>query len=60
MPQGSPIQRVVQCLLLSPYPRQGYISKVMHSHVSLVRFCEVTFGLPPLNTRDAGADGRSD
>jgi hypothetical protein len=28
--------------------------------VSLVKFCEVTFGLPPLNARDAAADGMAD
>jgi phospholipase C len=50
----------VPCLALSPYAKQGHISKVMHSHVSLIRFCEITFGLPSLNTRDAAADGMSD
>jgi phospholipase C len=50
----------VPCLAIGPYARQGYISKVLHSHVSLVRFCEVTFGLRPLNARDQGADGMQD
>ena len=50
----------VGCLVLSPYARHGYISKVLHSHVSLVKFCETTFGLPPLNARDAAADDMSD
>ena len=50
----------VPCLVLSPYARQAYISKALHSHVSLVRFCEVTFGLPSLNMRDADADGMQD
>jgi phospholipase C len=50
----------VGCLVLSPYARSGYISKVLHSHVSLIRFCETTFGLPPLNQRDAKADGMKD
>ncbi|HEY3341978.1 MAG TPA: hypothetical protein VGK81_08165, partial [Anaerolineae bacterium] len=31
-----------------------------HSHVSLVKFCEVTFGLPPLNARDEASDDMSD
>ncbi len=38
----------------------GYISKSLHSHVSLVRFCESIFGLPTLNQRDAKADDMSD
>jgi phospholipase C len=50
----------VPCLVLSPYARQGYISKTLHSHVSLVRFCEMNFGVPSLNPRDAGAGGMQD
>jgi phospholipase C len=50
----------VGCLVLSPYAKSGYISKVLHSHVSLVKFCETTFGLPPLNARDSAADDMSD
>ena len=50
----------VGCLVLSPYAKRGYISKVLHSHVSLLKFCENTFGLPPLNQRDKKADDMSD
>ncbi|MDE2058185.1 MAG: hypothetical protein KGL31_02405 [candidate division NC10 bacterium] len=50
----------VPCLVVSPYAKQGYISKVLHSHVSLVRFCEDVFNLPHLNKRDAHADGMAD
>ncbi len=50
----------VGCLVLSPYAKSGYISKVLHSHVSLMKFCETTFKLPSLNARDAAADGMSD
>jgi phospholipase C len=50
----------VGCLVLSPYAKAGYISKVQHSHVSLIKFCENTFGLPTLNARDKAADGMSD
>ena len=32
----------------------------LHSHVSLVKFCETNFGLTPLNQRDANADDMSD
>ncbi len=50
----------VPCLVISPYARKGYLSKAFHSHVSLVRFCELTFGLAPLNQRDAASDDMSD
>ena len=29
----------VPCLVLSPYAKRGYISKNVHSHVSLLKFC---------------------
>ncbi len=50
----------VPCLVLSPYAKVGYISKTLHSHVSLMKFCESLFGLPPVNQRDAQADDMSD
>ena len=50
----------VGCLVLSPYARAGYISHVLHSHVSLIKFCEDTFGSKTLNARDAGSDGMTD
>jgi phospholipase C len=50
----------VGCLALSPYAKAGYISRALHSHVSLLRFCETTFGLPTLNARDASADDMAD
>ena len=50
----------VGCLVLSPYARKGYISKALHSHVSLIRFCEVNFGLASLNARTASSDGMKD
>jgi phospholipase C len=50
----------VGCVVLSPYAKSGYISHVAHSHVSLVKFCERTFGLPPLNARDTAADDMMD
>jgi phospholipase C len=49
----------VGCLVISPYSKRG-ISKLFHSHVSLVKFCEATFGLQPLNARDAASDDMSD
>jgi phospholipase C len=50
----------VPCIVLSPYTRRGYISKAQHSHVSLLKFCESTFSLPPINNRDKASDDMSD
>ncbi len=50
----------VPCLVLSPHARSGYVSKQLHSHVSLVAFCERTFGLPSLNARTTADDGMAD
>ncbi len=50
----------VGCLVISPYARRGYISKAFHSHASLVKFCETTYGLQSLSQRDAAADDMSD
>jgi len=50
----------VPCLVLSPYAKGGHISHQENSHVSLVRFCEEVFGLPPLTDRDRQSNGMSD
>jgi phospholipase C len=50
----------VPCLVLSPYAKAGFISHAQHSHVSLLRFCEKSFGLPSLNARTAVDDGMAD
>jgi phospholipase C len=50
----------VGCLVMSPFTRQGYVSKTQKSHVSLVKFCETVFNLPSLNARDAAADNMMD
>lgn len=50
----------VGCLVVSPYARKGHIATTLHSHVSIVRFCETTFGLPALNARTAATDGMTD
>ena len=50
----------VGCLVLSPYARRGHLSKTLHSHVSLLKFCEKAFGLPSLNARTKAADGMED
>ena len=50
----------VGCLVLSPFARKGHISKALHSHVGLVKFCETNFGLPSLNARTTASDGMAD
>jgi phospholipase C len=50
----------VGCLVLSPYAKAAYISHPQHTHVSLVKFCEKTFGLSSINARDKAADDMSD
>lgn len=50
----------VPCLVLSPHAKRGYLSKALHSHVSLLRFCEDVFALPRLNARTQAADGMAD
>jgi phospholipase C len=44
------------CLILSPYARRGYVDHTTYEFSSILRFCEVTFGLPPMTVRDAAAD----
>lgn len=48
------------CLVLSPYAKSGYISKNLHSHVSLLKFASKIFNIPPLNQRVQAADDMSD
>lgn len=50
----------VGCLVLSPYAKGGHISSSLFSHVSLLKFCEDTFGVPAVTQRDAAADGMTD
>jgi phospholipase C len=50
----------VGCLVLSPYAKAGYISKVLHSHVSLLKFCVTHFNLTAPSQRIASADGMDD
>ena len=50
----------VPCLVVSPFARAGYVSKQVHSHVSLLRFCELNFKLKAVNSRTATADGMAD
>jgi len=50
----------VPCLVVSPYAKQGHVSQTQRSHISLLKFCEVLWGLGSLNERLNGADDMSD
>jgi phospholipase C len=50
----------VGCLVLSPFAKSGFISRTLHSHVSLLKFCATQFNLPPVNQRVAQSDGMTD
>lgn len=50
----------VPCIVISPHAKRGHISHSLYSHVSLLRFCEVMFGLPNFNDRDKNADPMTD
>jgi phospholipase C len=50
----------VPCLVLSPYAKAGHVSSELHSHVSLVHFCEETFNLASVTPRTAAADAMGD
>jgi len=50
----------VGCLVLSPYARSGYVSKVRHSHVSLLKFCVRRFRVAAPHKRVTAADDMSD
>ena len=50
----------VPCLVLSPCAKAGHVSTTVRSHVSLLHFCETTFGLPPVTPRTAAADNMGD
>jgi phospholipase C len=52
----------VPLLVISPYARRGYVSKVQHEFGSILAFAEETFGIPKgsLKSTDASADDLSD
>jgi phospholipase C len=50
----------VPCLVVGAHAKAGHVSKTLRSHVSLIRFCETTFGLPSVNHRTAAADDMAD
>ena len=50
----------VPLIVVSPYAKQHYVSKVNHDFGSILRFVEETYGLPSLGYADAHADDLSD
>ena len=50
----------VPLIVVSPYAKRGYVSKVNHDFGSILRFVETVFKLPSLGFADARADDLSD
>jgi len=52
----------VPLVIISPYAKYGYVSKVQHEFGSILAFTEETFGIPKgsLNSTDVRADDLSD
>ncbi len=50
----------VPLLIISPYARNGYVSHTQYELSSVLKFIEEDFGLPPLTSRDAGANDTTD
>jgi phospholipase C len=50
----------VPLIVVSPYAKSGYVSKVTHDFGSILKFIEGVFGLPSLGYADARADDLSD
>lgn len=47
-------------LIISPYAQPGYISHTQYEFSSVLKFIEERFGIPPLSSRDAGANDTTD
>ena len=50
----------VPMIVISPYAKPAYISKVTHDFGSILKFLETTYNLPSLGYADAPADDLSD
>ena len=62
-PEDSPVFERgtrVPLMVLSPWARPHYVSKVTHDHTSMTRLIEAVFGLPALTARDANSDALLD
>jgi phospholipase C len=50
----------VPCLVVSPYAKSGFVDSAVNDHTSILRFVEERYGLSPLSTRDAAANGMAE
>jgi phospholipase C len=50
----------VPMLVISPFAKKNFISHVQMDDVSILRFIQETFGLPPLNARNGQSNDLSD
>jgi len=50
----------VPLFVVSPFAKAHFVSHVVHSHSSILRFIEMRFGLPAFSGRDANADALLD
>ncbi len=50
----------VPMLVISPFAKKNFISHVQMDDVSILRFIQGTFGLPPLNARNSQSNDLSD
>lgn len=50
----------VPMTIVSPYARRHFVSHVVHSHTSMLRFIEAKFDLPAMTARDANSDALFD
>ncbi|MPZ22340.1 MAG: response regulator, partial [Dehalococcoidia bacterium] len=53
--EGETLGFRLPALLVSPWAREGYISRAQHEHTSVLNFIAARFDLPPLSSRQAGA-----
>jgi phospholipase C len=50
----------VPVFVVSPFAKAHFVSHVVHSHASILRFIEARFGIPALTERDANSDAMLD
>jgi phospholipase C len=50
----------VPAVVVSPYAKRNYVSRVVHDHTSILKLLETKYNLPALTDRDAAADSLLD
>ena len=50
----------VPAVVVSPYAKKSYVSRVVHDHTSILKLLETKYNLPALTDRDAAADALLD